>query len=181
MDCTSSMSSWIVKAKQTLNEIVNSIIEECKEDGSNLKVRVCFVGYRDIQDTRRFAVKEFSEDIDSVKQFINQTNAEGGADEPEDLQGGLKLALLQDWTEEATKRVFIISDAPCHGKRYHSCSDDFPEGSPDGLILEDLMKEFCKKDIQFQFIKLEHNCEKMIQIMKECHQEIEVTDMSNMK
>ena len=181
MDCTSSMASWIEKAKQTLHDIVNSIVEECKEDGGNLKVRVCFVGYRDIKDRKRFAVKEFTEDIDSVKQFINGTHAEGGADEPEDLQGGLKLALLQDWTEEASKRVFIICDAPCHGKSYHSCHDDFPEGSPDGLVLEDLMKEFCKKDIEFQFIKLMNNCEKMIQVMKECHQEIEVTDMTNMQ
>ena len=85
MDCTSSMASWIEKAKQTLHDIVNSIVEECKEDGGNLKVRVCFVGYRDIKDRKRFAVKEFTEDIDSVKQFINGTRAEGGADEPEDL------------------------------------------------------------------------------------------------
>jgi len=89
----------------------------------------------------------FSDNIDSVKKFIQDTKAEGGADEPEDLQGGLKLALLQDWTEEATKRVFIISDAPCHGKKYHNSRDDYPQGSPDGLILEDLMKEFCKKEI----------------------------------
>jgi len=49
MDCTSSMSSWITKAKETLNEIIDKVIEECKEEG-NLKVRVCFVGYRDISD-----------------------------------------------------------------------------------------------------------------------------------
>ena len=35
---------------------------------------------------------------------------------PEDMQGGLKLCLLQDWTEEAVKRVVIITDAPPHGK-----------------------------------------------------------------
>jgi len=114
-----------------------------------------------------------------VKAFIEATQAEGGDDEPEDLQGGLKLSLLQDWTEEATKRVFIIADAPCHGKQYHTCRDDYPAGSPDGLVLEDLMKEFCKKDIEFQFMKLTHNCEKMIEVMKACHQEVEVTDMTN--
>ena len=75
------------------------------------------------------------------------------------------MALLQDWTEEASKRVFMICDAPCHGKQYHDCSDDFPKGSPEGLVLEDLMKEFCKKEIEFQVIKLAHNCEKMIKVM----------------
>ena len=41
------------------------------------------------------------------------------------------------------------------------------------------MKEFCKKDIEFQFMKLRTNCEKMIEVMKACHQEVEVTDMTN--
>jgi len=47
MDCTSSMSSWIVKAKETLVEIINKVVEECKDEG-NLKVRVSFIGYRDV-------------------------------------------------------------------------------------------------------------------------------------
>jgi len=132
-------------------------VQEYNDDG-NLGVRVCFVGYRDIGDQERFRVMEFTKNIKAVKKFISETMAEGGGDEPEDLQGGLKLALLQDWTEEATKRVFIISDAPCHGKKYHKCDDSYPQGSPNGLVLEDLMKEFCKKDIEFQFMKLNHNC-----------------------
>ena len=41
------------------------------------------------------------------------------------------------------------------------------------------MKEFCKKDIEFQFMKLRSNCEKMIEVMKARHQEVEVTDMTN--
>lgn len=69
MDCTSSMSSWIVKAKETLIEIVNKVVEECKDEG-NLKVRVSFIGYRDIDDTHRFAVLPFTEDVELVRQFI---------------------------------------------------------------------------------------------------------------
>lgn len=180
MDCTASMQSWIDKAKETLNEIIDKVIEECKEEG-NLKVRVCFIGYRDIKEKERFRVLEFTENIDQVREFIKQSHAIGGGDAPEDVQGGLKLALLQDWTEEATRRVFLICDAPCHGKQYHSESDDFPNGSPEGLVLEDMMKEFCKKEIEFQVIKLSHSCDKMIETMKSCHQELEVTDMTGIK
>lgn len=79
------------------------------------------------------------------------------------------MALHQDWTEEASKRVFVICDAPCHGKQYHSVDDTYPKGSPDGLVLEDLMKEFCKKEIEFSVIKLDNNCNQMIEIMKKCH------------
>lgn len=40
------------------------------------------------------------------------------------------------------------------------------------------MKEFCKKEIDFQVIKLNDSVDKMISVMKESHQEVEVTDMS---
>ena len=65
-------------------------------------------------------MKPFTENIDEVKQFIAKVQAIGGADTPEDTQGGLKLCLLQDWTEEAAKRVVIITDAPPHGKQFHN-------------------------------------------------------------
>ena len=114
LDCTSSMSSWIVKAKKTIVEIIDKAIQECEDDGS-LKCRVSFVGYRDFHDNRRFELMPFNENIEEVKTFISKVAADGGADEPEDLQGGLKLGLLQDWTEEAIKRTVLITDAPPHG------------------------------------------------------------------
>ena len=43
------------------------------------------------------------------------------------------------------------------------------------------MKEFCRKEIEFQVLKLTHKCSKMIEIMKECHQEVEITDMTNIR
>ena len=119
LDCTSSMGSWIAKAKQTIHEIIDRAIEECREDGS-LKCRVTFIGYRDIKDDRRFEVMPFNENIDEVKTFISAVNAQGGGDMPEDMQGGLKICLLQDWTEEAIKRVVIITDAPPHGRQYQN-------------------------------------------------------------
>ena len=115
LDCTASMSSWIDRAKQTIHEIIDKAIKECEEDGK-LKCRVSFVGYRDIKESRRFEVLPFTNNIDEVKTFISKVSAFGGGDQPEDMQGGLKLSLMQDWTEEAVKRVVIITDAPPHGK-----------------------------------------------------------------
>ena len=48
----------------------------------------------------------------------------------------------------------MISDAPCHGKKYHDADDSYPNGCPKGLVLEDLMKEFYTKKIEFTCIKL---------------------------
>ena len=88
---------------------------------------------------------------------------------PEDIVGALKVTLMQDWTEEANKKVFMICDAPPHGNQYHdeNCGDDYPNGCPSGLKLEDLMKEFKEKDIDFNCIKLNNSVDKMIKIMQD--------------
>ena len=115
MDCTGSMQKWIDRAKETLIEIVDKVVKECEED-VDLTVRISFVGYRDIGDTDIFEILPFTNDITKVKTFIGQAIADGGSDIPEDVQGGLKMSLLQDWTQEAAKRVILITDAPPHGQ-----------------------------------------------------------------
>ena len=58
-----------------------------------LRVRVCFIGYRDHKDKVRFEIKHFTEDIEEIKKFISSVEAEGGDDEPEDVAGGMKRCL----------------------------------------------------------------------------------------
>ena len=43
------------------------------------------------------------------------------------------------------------------------------------------MKEFCKKEIEFQVIKLNNTVDKMVEVMKAHHQEVDVVDMSGVK
>lgn len=91
---------------------------------------------------------------------------------------------MQDWTVEAAKRVVLITDAPPHGKQYHNYQrygDDYPNGSPDGLILEDLIKEFAEKEIDFQVIKLNGEFDKTIDVIKTIIPNLEVTDMSGVR
>lgn len=94
---------------------MDKVVQECEDEGK-LQIRVGFVGYRDHKDTERFTILPFTEDLEAVKAHINKTHAEGGGDMPEDVVGGLKMCLNQDWTEEATKKVFLICDAPPHGR-----------------------------------------------------------------
>lgn len=45
-DVTGSMQSWIDRAKDTLKQIIQNVQDSC----ADLRVRVCFVGYRDHGD-----------------------------------------------------------------------------------------------------------------------------------
>ena len=89
-DCTGSMAEWIERAKQTLNQIIENTIKSC--DGK-LRVRVCFVGYRDVEDTDRFSIIGFDNKVDKVKKFISTVEADGGGDEAEDVLGGIQKML----------------------------------------------------------------------------------------
>jgi aryl-phospho-beta-D-glucosidase BglC (GH1 family) len=60
------MSQWIKRSKDALNEIIDSV----KSANPELKIRVAFVGYRDVQDHPRFSIKEFTENIKEVKAYI---------------------------------------------------------------------------------------------------------------
>ena len=178
LDCTGSMASWIARAKETLKEIVDNVKASC---ANQLIVRVCFVGYRDHCDGKqRLTVKGFTEDLDDLKKFISGVNATGGGDWPEDITGGLRTCLDQEWSVASKKQVFHIFDAPCHGNKYHSGhGDSYPKGCPKGLVLEDLMKEFADRNISFTAIKLQKDTEKMINIMSKSHGFMEVTDLAN--
>jgi len=150
LDCTSSMSTWIERSKKTLQEIISNVVSSC--DG--LKVRVCFVGYRDHCDAERFAIHPFTENVTEIKDFVAKVGAIGGGDFPEDVVGGLRKCLDQNWTPGSSRQVFHIFDAPCHGKKYCDGWDSYPNGSPEGLELEPLMREFRDNSVAFTCIKL---------------------------
>ena len=114
-----------------------------------------------------------------MRDFISKTTASGGGDEPEDVAGGLRKCLDQNWTPGSKRQVFHIFDAPCHGTKYHDCSwDNHKNGDPTGLVMEDLMAEFYQKQISFTCIKLNDRSDKMIKMMKENHPDLQVTDMA---
>jgi hypothetical protein len=95
------MSSWIERAKSTLTQIVTNVVNSC--DG--LKVRVCFVGYRDYGNSERFSIHGFTEDIEEIKKYINGVKAmsNGPLDIAEDVVGGLRNCLDQSWSANSSK------------------------------------------------------------------------------
>lgn len=95
MDCTGSMGSWINLCKDKVEEIVDLITATYS---SSTKLRLSFVGYRDIRDTPRFSIQPFTDNVKELKEFIQrEATASGGGDFPEDIAGGLQKTLELDW------------------------------------------------------------------------------------
>lgn len=79
--------------------------------------------------------------------------ATGGGDAPEDVFGGLQVALTKlSWGTEGTTNVLVhIGDSPQHGKQYFTGEDSFPGGDPNGLTPAFLMQLAFKQNIQYWF------------------------------
>ena len=91
LDATGSMSSYIAEAKTVIHRIVDKLQERFQD----FELRASFVGYRDHSDgAKRVTVFDFSEKKDAFKTFVSSVEATGGADECEDIFGGLEVINL---------------------------------------------------------------------------------------
>lgn len=133
-------------------------------------VRVAFVGFRDFVDGDDiFSVHDFTSDIGAIKHFISDQQASGGGDVPEDVVGAMHQVLQLSWCPGSVRLVTIIADAPTHGRNYHSrdMSDDYPDGSPAGLVLEDMARKFRDEKLDLTLYKLTNQTEIMYNIIKD--------------
>jgi len=125
-DCTSSMSSYIESAKQSISDIIKKIVISEKVD-----VRFGLVEYRDhIPQDKTFVTRtsDFTSDLQKMQLRVNQMAAQGGGDGPEAVADGLYQALHLKWRTEAVKIIVLIADAPPHG--LEPTGDGFPSGCP---------------------------------------------------
>ena len=165
MDLTGSMQQFLYEAKYNIKKVT----EEITDINPGAKIRLSFVGYRDFEnkeDGREYEIINFTDDIDNFIFSLKKLECYGGGDEPEDVAGALNEALKLDWKSNA-KYVVLVCDAPCHGRKYHDIYvDNFSEGDPSGLIIEELMLKFKNMNITFYCIEINNKTKKMFDIMK---------------
>jgi hypothetical protein len=179
-DCTGSMGSWMKRAKETLHDIIKNVLNAHE----GLTIRISFVGYRDFCDgARQFAILNFTENVQSVKDFIDKEPATGGGDMPEDVVGAYIKVTELDWQAE-TRIAFHICDAPAHGRQYHNDQtvwDNYPNGNPSGKSLEEMMRKMKELNVNLTFIKLTVHTDKMFEKMSHAYNDskfkLELTDM----
>jgi hypothetical protein len=179
-DCTGSMGSWMKRAKETLHDIIQNVLKAHE----GLTIRISFVGYRDFCDNaRQFAILNFTEDVQQVKDFIDKEPATGGGDMPEDVVGAYIKVSELEWKAE-TRIAFHICDAPAHGRQYHndkSIWDTYPNGHPSKTTVEQMMTKMKQLNVNLTFIKLTMHTDTMFEKMCNAYNDnkfsLELTDM----
>ena len=116
-DITSSMEKHI----RYFEKNFNSIFEKIKMNCPLSLIYTGFIGYKDINDLElgdEYVDIEFTLYHNKLKEKIKNIQAEGGDDIPEDVAGAFGMALNKKWNN-GTNIIFLVTDAPCHGTKYH--------------------------------------------------------------
>lgn len=111
LDTTGSMGEEIERLRSTI-EIINANIAALKPKPA---LRFGMVLYRDREDEYVTKTVPFTADLDAFRAALDEVNAGGGGDTPEDLQAALDEALRgMQWNSGGIRLGFIVTDAPPH-------------------------------------------------------------------
>jgi hypothetical protein len=71
------------------------------------------------------------------------------------------------WNSKS-RLLIHLADAPCHGTRFTDGADydKYPDGDPNGLMTEELMKQLRDAKIDYYFVRITSLTDKMINIFK---------------
>ena len=175
IDITNSMDMHLENIKANFFHIINEIKKEC----GGIEIYLGFIGYRDFADlnfNEKYINLPLSQNYDGIFQNIKLLNAHGGGDTAEDLCGALEMGKDKQW-EGKSRFAIIVTDSPCHGKKYYDETpettetnyDDYPNGDKEGRNIEDYIEFFAKNDISIFCLRINHTTDKMFQIFQDIY------------
>ena len=169
MDITESMQDLLDETRNSIKYIVDKI----KKDSPGIDVRFAYEGYRDFADLKegeKYYTIDFETDMNVFKSKLDEIKAKGGGDDAEDVAGGLNAGLNMTWRSNA-RYAILIADAPGHGTQYHDkdVEDDYPKGDPNGLVLEEIMRQYVKKNINLCLCRIDDYTDIMFSAMKKAY------------
>jgi Mg-chelatase subunit ChlD len=111
LDTTGSMGEEIQRLKTTI-EIINLNLSALS---SRPRVRFGMVLYRDQGDEYTTRIVPLTEDLAGFKRSLAGVGADGGGDDPEDLQSALHDAMREiRWNADGIRLAFVVTDAAPH-------------------------------------------------------------------
>ena len=185
MDISSSMADYLNQIKKEVVNIKRLIEEKCP----NITLRLGFIGYKDYQDydfdNDSYINLELTENFDSIKREIQRVTAGGGSDVPEDLAWAMDKAQNQKWRAQS-KFVLLVTDAPCHGGKYHQLGkydkntntmgdEDYYLEKTD-IDIEKCIEFFAKNEINLYCLKITELTNKMFSIFQDIYNKYKPKD-----
>jgi hypothetical protein len=112
VDATGSMSDELEFLKNDLQDVISTV----QNDNASTTIRTSTVFYRDTGDEYVVKSSDFTSNISTTIEYIEQQYADGGGDYPEAVDAALHTSVNDlQWSDTAkTKIAFLLLDAPPH-------------------------------------------------------------------
>ena len=178
-DITSSMGKYIEEFKNKYYKIIEDLEKNCPLS----LIYLGFIGYKDIGDLElgdEYIDIDFTLLYEKIFERIENIQAEGGDDIPEDVSGAFEMALKKSWNS-GTNIIFLITDSPCHGTKYHdldqkveALKDRFKAELYTDVIeefrrekIENLVEKFVERNFNLICLNIHENTKKMFNMFQE--------------
>ena len=112
IDATGSMGDEMNYIKSEIDDVISRV----KEANSQAHISLAMMVYRDLEDAYVTRYSEFTTDITSQQDFLKLQSAGGGGDFEEAVDVALEEAINKQWSDNTTKLLFHVADAPAHDK-----------------------------------------------------------------
>ena len=158
IDITESMEDLLEETRNSIKYIV----EKMKAESPGIDIRFACQCFSDFSNPEHYYEIDFVTDIEKIKKLLGKITAQGGGDDAEDVAGGIHKGLGMSWKSNA-RYAILITDAPGHGRKYHEndVDDDYLDGDPNGLDLEDLMKKYVENNINLCLTRIDNYTDTM--------------------
>ena len=145
---------WLQTLLDSVKANILSMADQIQRANAQCTIRIAFVGYNDDDCRAPPPFQDFTEDMQSFREWLGKVELAGGCDTAEDIFSGLQAAGRLQW--RSCNRVLVhIADHPCHGAEFHDFGHDvrhdrYSAGDKQGRKADVLLRhlaEGCKLDV----------------------------------
>lgn len=129
IDATGSMGD---EMKYIQAEIID-VLGKVKENNPDATITLAMMVYRDDGDDYVTRYSDFTSNIASQQQFLKNQKASGGGDFEEAVDVALTEAMDKQWSDNSTKVLFHVADAPAHDQYVHKWSKAIYKAAEKGI------------------------------------------------
>ncbi|CAD8209835.1 unnamed protein product [Paramecium octaurelia] len=123
IDCTKSMEPYIEQVRGCIQESFTAV--KLKTNRNPILSSIAYYDIEQKPENGKYHQFEFSNNIQDLRNFIQEVPIVGGRDIPEDVRGALEQMITNLKWKNKFKVAILITDSPCHGRKYHNFPGDF--------------------------------------------------------
>lgn len=147
VDATGSMGDEMNYIK---SEIID-VLSEVKQKNPDSSINLAMMVYRDKSDTYLTRYSDFTSDIEAQQAWFAKQEAAGGGDLPEAVEVAMAEAVNAQWSDNSTKLIIHVADAPSHEKDIQEWSEQAYKAADKGIKIITVSGSGVTKQAEYLF------------------------------